>query len=393
MARGRAANGSGMQPRKRSDGRWEVRFSCGIDPATGKTKTKSIYGKTAAEVAEKLRRATADVDAGDYLDPQKMKLSEWLHEWLKAYCVNIKPSTLIQYRSYVRNHIDPALGALPLCRLQPHHVQEMINRLGRCGHGKKALSYKTKKNIHGCLSAALNKAVEIHYVKENAATGCSIPRGNDAADTKQVHPFTAGQAMVFMKLAEESPYFNVYFLALNTGMRLSEILGLRWSRIDFTNGRITVDAQLLLQREKGESRKLGQTKNRKARSFKVAPQVLEILSKVKKGQLESRMKAGSAWNNSLDLVFTDGIGGSLPHSSIEHDFRRITIKQGIPERRFHDLRHTFATEALRHGADVKTLSEALGHYSTAFTLDCYAHISEEMADNFAALMASVIAER
>ena len=388
MARGRAANGSGLQPRKRADGRWEVRFSCGIDPATGKTITKSIYGKTSLEVAEKLRKATSEVDSGDYLDPNKMKVREWLNTWKDTYCQSIKHSTLIQYEGYIKNYLVPSLGAVPLNKLTPMLVQQMVNKLS-----KKDLSYKTIKNIHGALSSSLKKAVELRFIKTNPATGCSIPRGNNAADTKQIHPLTPDEVKDFMKYAAESKYYMIYYLALNTGMRLSEILGLRWSRINSRLNRITVDAQLMIPRTKGEKRTLGQTKNRKARSFKVAPQVLEELGKVRKEQIQTRLAAGSAWNNPDDLVFTDAIGGSIPHSTIESDFLRLKDRAGIADHRFHDLRHTFATEALRHGGDAKTISEALGHYSVGFTLDVYAHVSEEMADNFAALMSTIISER
>ena len=384
MARGRAANGSGLQPRKRADGRWEVRFSCGINPATGKTITKSIYGKTSLEVAEKLRKATAEVDSGEYLDPNKMKVREWLNTWHDTYCQSIKHSTLIEYQGIIKNYLIPNLGAVPLNKLTPILIQGMINKLG-----KKALAYKTIKNIHGCLSSALKKAVELRYLKTNPATGCSIPRGNDAKDTKQVHPFTPDEIKDFLAAAADSPYYSVYYIAVNTGMRLSEILGLRWSRINTKANRITVDAQLVIPRQKGEERVLGQTKNRKARSFKVAPQVSDMLTRVRKEQLQARMAAGSVWDNKLDLVFTDSIGQPLSHSCVEHDFN----KYKVAGHRFHDLRHTFATEALRHGADAKTISEALGHYSVGFTLDVYAHVSEEMADQFATLMSTIISER
>ena len=93
MARGRATNGSGMQPRKRKDGTWEARYTVGTDPATGKQIRKSVYGKTAAEVAEKLRAATASIDAGTYLEPQRMFLRDWLDVWLSEYCGAIKAGT------------------------------------------------------------------------------------------------------------------------------------------------------------------------------------------------------------------------------------------------------------------------------------------------------------
>lgn len=382
---GRAANGAGTIAQKKN-GSWELRFT--VD---GQRKSRCYKTFTEAEKAR--REITAAVDQGKFVDAQKMPLSSWLTIWLDQYCQSIKPGTLVQYRGYVKNHIIPAIGHVRLCNLQPHHVQKMVNELSGHGKGKTEISYKTRKNVHGCLSAALGKAVEIKYIAENPATGCSIPRDNDAQNTREIHPFSADEINSFLEKAKESPYFDIYSFALGTGCRLSEILGLRWSRINFKTAFITIDAQLLLQRKAGDVRKLGQTKNRKARKFKVAPQVLEDLKAVKRRQMEARIKAGAVWDNSLDLVFTDAIGGSLPHSSIEHDFRRICDAISAQGHRFHDLRHTFACEALRHGADVKTLSEALGHYSTAFTLDVYAHVTEEMSANFADIISRAIASR
>lgn len=393
MAKKRASKGSGTQPRKRPDGRWEARFSCGIDPATGKTITRYIYGKTSAEAATKLRKATAEVDSGDYITPDKTKLSEWLDIWLSQYCNGIKPGTVVQYQGYITNHIKPALGAMPLNKIQPHHVQKMVNGLTGHGRGRDTISYKTRKNVHGCLSAALGKAVELHYMRENPAKGCSIPRDNDVADTKEIHPFTTEEIKAFLPLAEKSRYYGIYFVALNTGMRLSEILGLRWSCVDFSSSRITVNAQLLVQRHAGEKKKLGQPKNRKARTFKAAPQVMEVLRDTQKAQSLLRLRAGALWNNEFDLVFTDELGRPVSHSSLGHDFNRHILAEMGVHHRFHDLRHTFATEALRNGIDYKTLSDTLGHFSAAFTMDVYAHVTEEMQNTLADIMGRVIASR
>ena len=382
---GRAANGAGTIAQKKN-GSWELRFT--VD---GQRKSRCFKSFTEAEKA--CREITAAVDQGKFVDAQKMPLSSWLTIWLDQYCQSIKPGTLVQYRGYVKNHIIPAIGHVRLCNLQPHHVQKMVNELSGHGKGKTEISYKTRKNVHGCLSAPLGKAVEIKYLSENPAAGCSIPRDNDAQNTREIHPFSVDEINSFLEKAKEGPYYDIYSFALGTGCRLSEILGLRWSRINFKTAFVMIDAQLLLQRKAGDVRNLGQTKNRKARKFMVAPQVLEDLKAIKRRQLEAKIKAGSAWNNSLDLVFTDAIGGSLPHSSIEHDFRRVCDAIGAHGHRFHDLRHTFACEALRHGADVKTLSEALGHYSTAFTLDVYAHVTEEMSANFANIISRAIASR
>lgn len=173
MARGRAANGSGMQPRKRADGRYEARFEIGIDSVTGKAKYKYIYGKTSDECARKLRAATAAIDAGTYTEPQRMLLGEWLDIWLGEYCGAIKPGTLKCYSDGVRNHIRPALGRIRLCELQPHDVQRFINGLQR---KDKPLSPKTIKNIHGVLCKALSEACRVKYIASNPAAGCNCPK-------------------------------------------------------------------------------------------------------------------------------------------------------------------------------------------------------------------------
>ena len=383
MARGRAANGSGLQPRQRADGRWEARFETGIDPATGKTKYKCIYGKTSDECAKKLRAATAAIDAGTYLEPRRMQLSEWLDIWLSEYCGAIKPGTLKCYRDAVRNHIVPALGRVRLCELQPHDVQRFINSLQQI---EKPLSAKTIKNIHGVLCKALSEACRVKYIASNPANGCVLPK----VIREEIRPLEAGEIRAFMEAIRGNPSEDIFFVALNTGMRLSEILGLRWSRVDFRKRTIKVDAQLLVKRGRDTVRELGTPKNGKARSFIAAPAVMERLREVNLRQKEQRLRAGPAWSNPLDLVFTNEVGQEIPHATIEHRFARVLESAGIQSHRFHDLRHTFTVESIRAGVDVKTLSSMLGHSSVSFTLDVYAHATSDMqadaADKLQALI-------
>lgn len=320
MARGRAANGSGMQPRQRKDGLWEVRYCVGTDPGTGKPIRKSLYGKTSAEVAEKLRAATASVDAGTYLEPQRMLLGDWLEIWLNEYCGAVKPGTLKAYADNVNNHIKPALGAVRLCELQPHEVQRFVNSLQH-----KDLSPKSIKNIHGVLCKALSEAVRIKYLASNPASGCILPK----VIREEIHPFEAEEISAFMDTIKGNPSEALFFVALNTGMRLSEILGLRWSRVDFKKGMIKVDAQLMVKRGKDTARELGLPKNSKPRLFKPAPAVMDVLRAVDRQQKEWRLKAGSAWSNSLGLVFTNEIGQEIPHGTVEHRFSRVLESAGI----------------------------------------------------------------
>ena len=317
MPRKRAANGSGMQPRKRKDGRWEVRYVAGINGKTGRAITKSLYGKTSAEVAEKLREVTASVDAGTYIEPQRMTLAAWLDIWTQEYCGDVKPGTLRDYKNHIENHIKPALGAIRLCELQPHDVQRFANALKKKSSPKtgRPLAPKTVKNIvQGTLCNALSEAVRIRYLPYNPASGCVLQESVKA----EIRPLEGEEITQFMQAIKGNPSEPVFYIALNTGMRLSEILGLRWSRIDWKKQTIRVDAQLLVKRGKDTERTLGPTKNGKARTFKVAPAVMDVLKAVRQQQLERKLKAGPVWSNPLDLVFTDGVGNSIPPVSYTH---------------------------------------------------------------------------
>ena len=384
MPRKRVSNGSGLHPRKRPDGRWEVRYTAGTDGRTGNTVAKSLYGKTLAEVAEKLREVTASVDAGTYIEPQRMTLAAWLDIWTQEYCGDVKPGTLRDYKNHIENHIKPALGAIRLCELQPHDVQRFANALKKKSSPKtgRPLAPKTVKNIvQGTLCNALSEAVRIRYLPYNPASGCVLQKSAKA----EIRPLEGEEITQFMQAIKGNPSEQVFYIALNTGMRLSEILGLRWSRIDWKKQTIKVDAQLLVKRGKGTERRLGPTKNGKAHIFKV---VMDVLKAARQQQLERKLKAGPVWSNPLDLVFTDEAGNSIPHATVEHRFTRIMQSLGL-EHRFHDLRHTFACESIACGISLKTLSEALGHHSVAFTLDTYAHVLDAMQDEAAARLDNV----
>lgn len=383
MPRKRAANGSGTQPRKRSDGRWEARYIKGTD-AEGKPILRYVYGHTALEVAEKLRAATAAIDAGTYSDPQRMTLSAWLDIWLEDYCGAIKPGTLKGYKAIVNNHIRPELGAVRLCDLAPHVVQAFLRGL----QATKDLSGKTVHNVHGTLSKALSEALRVHYIASNPAAGAILPK----VVREEIKPLDADEILRFTEAIKGNRSEAVFFIALNTGMRLSEILGLRWECVDFETGTITVNAQLLIKRGRDTARALGLPKNGKSRSFKPATAVMDTLRTVRREQREWQLRAGRLWDNTLGLVFTNELGEPVPHATVEHRFTRIMEDLGLSHR-FHDLRHTFTVEALRAGIDPKTVSDMLGHASVSFTLDIYAHVTGTMQDAAKNRLDEIIASR
>lgn len=379
------ANGEG-NIRKRPDGTWEARFYAGRDPGTGKPIRKSIYGKTQADVRKKLTASTRDVDEGTYTEPSKMQLSVWMDTWVSEYTKNLKPYSLRNYKSQIENHIKPYIGAVKVTELTPDMILRMYNKLtGECG-----LSAKTVRNIHGILHAAYETLIDIGEIKVNpcAACGKRLPK----VEKKELHTLADDDLAHFIETIKGNPYENLFLVDLFTGLRQGELLGLRWSCIDFEKGCITIDKQLY-KPDKGGEYTLEPLKNRKTRIIWPAQFVFAILKRERTKQRANRLQAGSKWDegNLPGLVFTNEFGKHLAHTTVYKRFKCAVAESGIPDVRFHDMRHSYAVASLRSGDDVKTVQENLGHATAAFTLDQYAFATETMKKESAARMDQFIA--
>lgn len=379
MPRKRATNGSGLQPRQRKDGRWEARFKTGFDPGTGKPVYKTVYGNTSDECARKLRAAVAAVDDHSYCEPQKMLVREWLEIWMSEYTAGVKPGTLKTYETQIRVHIIPLLGGLRLSEIRPHDVQTFVNRLQNGYKGASPVSAKTVKNNFGILHRALEQAVRIGYLRANPANGCILPR----IEHKELSTFDDSDTVKFIDALKGHRNERLFLCDLFTGMRKSELLGMTWDCIDFEAGTIRIYRQLLYL--KGEYF-FSSLKNDKPRVLMPSKYVINLLREQRKAQAELRMKAGSAWQNEQGFVFTDEVGGHLRHSCVYKQFKAIAKEIGLPDARFHDMRHSYAVAALRGGDDVKTVQESLGHATAAFTLDKYGHVTRQMQRESSARM-------
>lgn len=379
------ANGEG-NIRKRSDGTWEARFYVGRDPGTGKAIRKSVYGKTQAEVRKKLTASTKEVDEGTYTQPSKMILSQWLDTWIIEYTKNLKPYSLRNYKSQIKNHIKPYIGAVKVSDLTPDMIQRMYNRLVNECH----LSAKTVRNVHGILHAAFETLVDIGEVKVNPCASCAkrLPK----VEKKELHTLADDDLTRFIDTIKGNPYENLFLVDLFTGLRQGELLGLRWSCIDFDKGCITIDRQLYMP-DKGGEYSLEPLKNRKTRVIWPAQFVFTVLKRERLRQTSSRLQAGSQWDegNLPGLVFTNEFGKHLSHKTVYRQFKQAAAKAAIPAVRFHDMRHSYAVASLRSGDDVKTVQENLGHATAAFTLDQYAFATDSMKRESAERMDRFIA--
>ena len=377
----RAAQGSGTI-RQRTDGRWEARYSVGRDPGTGKQLQRSVYGSTQKEVRLKLQQATVDIDNGAYTDPSRLSVGAWLDLWRAEFLGNVKPSTAVAYEQHIKNHLKPAFGAVKLSALKPAQIQKFYNDLQRSG-----LSPKTIKNIHGVFHKALSQAVLLGYIRVNPSTVCNLPRVEKA----DIHPLDSAELNQFLSAIKGNRLEALYKVAVFTGMRLGELLGLTWDRVDLKQGVIMIDRQLLRPRVKGDGFVFGPLKNDKPRVIHPAPFVIETLRAHRIDQIEEKLRAGSLWSDGPGYVFSDQFGSHASYWTLITRLKSILQGLGIEPRRFHDLRHTYAVAALRSGDDVKTVQVNLGHHTAAFTLDIYGHVTAEMRQDSSARMEAFIA--
>ncbi len=356
---------------------WEARYSNGFDPGTGKQIQKSISGKTQREVAQKLKLATSSIDQGTYIEPNKITVAEWLEIWQEEYLCNIKPSTRSSYKATIKNHISPRIGALRLESLTTHQIQSFYNSLLDPEIHPYSLSAKTIKNIHGVLHRSLQQAMFNGYLRSNPSDPCVLPQ----VIKKKIKPLNDYQIAEFMKAVKGHRYEKMFLTALFTGVRQGELCGLQWECIDFLNGTILIDKQLQSIRSsiRGANDKyvLIPTKNSKERLITAAPYVMDLLWQVKQDQDRNRRLFGEAFIEN-GLVFTDEIGRRITPQALYRAFKIVVDELGLPNTRFHDLRHSYAVASIRAGDDIKTVQENLGHATAAFTLDVYGHVTDQM---------------
>ena len=375
----RRSNGEG-NIRKRKDGRWEGRFTAGINPENGKQIFKNVLGKTQAEVKEKLKKALADSQKLDLTKQGKYTVGTWMDAWFENVAkIKVRPSSHQTYRGYIDNHIKPNIGNIPLEKLTTMELQKFYRKLLTSGRVErveakeqpKGLSAKTVRNINQVISSAMDLAVAQKIILKNPTRACSLPR----VEHKEMQTISAEQLQAFLEEAKRSGVYEMYYIELSTGLRRGELLGLKWEDIDMKQGVIRVRRQISRIDGKIVEAPL-KTKN-SYRAVTISPQAVEVL----KAQKE---KTDDAY------VFPSPNGGPISPDSVNNMLHRVLDRAGIPRVRFHDMRHTFATLALQNGVDIKTVSGMLGHFSAGFTLDTYAHVTTAAQKEAAATMGNVL---
>lgn len=350
---------------KRSDGRYMARYT--VQTAEG-PKRRTLYGRTRAEVSEKLTKAMADRDTGLVFDAGKLTVGEYLDRWLAdSVRDTVRPSTHERHEALIRRHIKPIIGRLKLKALTPAHVQGLYR--DRLDNG---LSPATVQKIHVVLHKALAQAVRWSLVPRNVTEAVKAPR----PAPEEMRPLSQEEARRLLEAAREDRLEALYVLAIHTGMRQGELLALKWNDVDLENGVIRVQRTLTRY---GSRLVLGDTKTRKSRrTVNLTEAAIQALRGHLERQLEQVERMGDLYEDQ-GLIFTTEAGTLInPTNLRKRSFASLLRKAGLPEVRFHDLRHTCASLLLGKNVHPKYVQELLGHATVSITLDTYSHFVPAM---------------
>ena len=360
--------------RQRKDGLWEVRVTAGIDFATGKSKRISYYAKTRAEATKLLHEKEYDIHFKNHIDPTSTTLIDWLRMWLDTYMKNsLKQSTYTSYAGYINNHFAPAFPNTKLKDVTTHLLQDFYNYKMQ----DDGLSPKTVINMHLCLHKALKQAVLEHYLNFNPCDAVNLPRN----EKPQIEILTRDEQNRLMYASYQHRYGVFVRLTLATGIRLGELVGLRWEDVDMRNGTLSIRRTLnrlpkINYNGVGNSTEIVVQAPKTKNSIRTIPLMNTIINDLKawrQVQIADAHLASTAYIESGYLV-TNPIGSYIEPRTFKDYYNEILDYADMGHFTFHALRHTFASRAMEQNMDAKTLSTILGHTDVAFTLNTYTHV-------------------
>ena len=362
-------NGEGTIHRRKNGG-WCAQYT--VYTAKGR-KRKTLYGKTRQEVATKLAKALSDRESGLNFDAEGLKLGEYLSRWLEDSVKDtVRNTTYARYEQISRTHIVPMLGSVKLKTLSPTHVRSLYKEK------LSSLSPRTVQYIHVTLHKALKQAVNDGLIPRNATEAVKPPQ----VRRKEIRPLTPEQVKVLLDAASGDRLEALYTLAVHTGLRQGELLGLKWEDVDLESGSLHVKRTLTTAR--GGPRLAAPKTKGSRRRVSLTRGAVDALRAHLARQLDEIDRAGPLWQEN-GLVFASVTGTPLDrHDLTSRQFKPLLERAELPRKTcFHDLRHTCATLLLTKNINPKVVSEMLGHSNIAITLDTYSHVLPNMQDSAA----------
>jgi len=336
---------------KRKDGSWAAQVSI-----QGRRLTK--YTKTQSEARTWLRTTLSQVDNGITFLGAQMVLGKYLEQWLVTVKTSVRPKTYEQYKQIVTSHIVPILGRIKLKDVRPDHIQSLYNNKLKSG-----TSNRTVRMIHSVLHVSLAQALKMGLIGRNPADAVTRPK----LVKKEMKTLTDTQVQTLLLAVRGTRYEALYLLAVTTGIRQGELLGLKWADLDWVTRHLSVQRQL--QRLPGHGMVFSEPKSASGRRvIALGSATIEKLREHYKHQQLERLAAGELWIEN-DLIFPTIIGTPIEGSNLIRTFKSLLRAYNLPNIRYHDLRHTAATLMLQQGIHPKVVQERLGHSQISMTLD------------------------
>lgn len=367
----RRPSGDGMV-RKRDDGRWEGRIVVGHKD-NGDPIFHYVSAKTQKSLLDKLHKSINEYGGAELTEQSRLTLGEWLDIWMNECAApSLRPKTIKGYRSYIEQKIKPYLGDKQICKVTTADVQSLYRKLQKEGGvNGDPLAGTTVRRIHNVLHQAMDAAVDRHLTAKNPTNDVTLPQ--KMTTTKTI--LDDEQLERFMEaIKSDALWHDFFYLEITTGLRRGELCGLLWADFDEKKG--TLSIRRTLHRKDGGGYYVGETKTGAGRrTIKLPPSTVQLLT-------ERKAKSISQW------IFPNPVHPENPvmPDSGYHRMKKLLADARLPNMRFHDLRHTFATHALTSGVDAKTLSGILGHTKTSFTLDTYTHVTGDMQQRAAEIV-------
>ena len=364
---------------RRKDGRWVVELFLGYGP-DGKRVIAREYARSRSEAQGILLKMLKDREEGLLVTSrEKPTVQDFLKQWLEDVLPGtVRPKTLENYR-YVVRHIVNEIGEVELRKLTPLHLHRLYRKKQEQGLTRMVVL------MHAVLHKALGQAVKWGLVTRNVADAVDRPK----VTKKEFRPLSAEELARFLEASRSDRLHAMYVLAATCGMRMGELLGLKWDDVDF--GRRTLTVQRQLQWLRGEPTFTTPKSEKSRRTIPLPEVAYAALQDHRAKQGEERRQAGDAWKEH-GLVFTTTIGTPLSPANVRHrSFYPLLQKAGLPRIRFHDLRHTTATALLEQGVHPRLVQELLGHSQISVTLGTYSHVMAPMLRQAAAAMDAFLA--
>jgi integrase len=361
---GKRGNGEGSIYQRKEDNKWVGSITL------GNHKRKVFYGKTRKEVQEKMKVALHEQQQGTLVKTTSQTVAQFLADWLEnTHRRLVRPRTYERYSEVIHLHILPALGHYQLQKLTAQHVQAFYTKKEDEGLASTTIHY-----YHSVLHNALSTAVKWGLISKNVCDLASPPR----KERYEIKPLTMEQAQTLLATVRGHKWEALFTLALATGMRRGELIALKWQDINLKTGTLQVVRVLTRVPTNMPKREHvyveAEPKTQKSRrSVLIAPFALEALKEHRVRQLEAKLKAGPFWQEH-DYVFCTLHGTHLGPNHVVEEFKLLLKKAGLPDIRFHDLRHSAATLLLSLGVHPKIVQELLGHTQISMTMDVYSHM-------------------